>query len=130
MKSLISAPRWCLVALTLCGLISWTAASPQSLFLSQGRAAAAPSSFAEGLETIVRQVDQMFERRWNEAGLKPAESAAEMQVFRRLSLALYGTIPALEELREFEADLKPDRLSRWTVMMLCDNRSAEYLAER
>lgn len=130
MKSFNSAPRSCLVALTLCGLVSWTAARPQSLFLSQGRAAVAPSGFAEGLATIVPQVDQTFERRWNEAGLNPAEPAAEIQVFRRLSLALYGTIPALEELREFEADVKPDRLTRWTVRMLCDDRSAEYLAER
>ncbi len=53
-----------------------------------------------------------------------------MTVLRRLSLALHGTIPSLEELRRFEADQAPDRLERWTATLLEDPRFSDYFAER
>lgn len=130
MKSVINAPLSCLVALAICGLVSWTAARPQALLRSKDSPLAGPTSFADGLAPIVLLIDQSLERRWSEAGFVPAEPADELQVFRRLSLALIGSIPPLEDLREFEADTGPDRLTRWTVRMLSDDRSADYLAER
>lgn len=60
----------------------------------------------------------------------PAAPVDELTVLRRLSLALHGTIPSLEELRRFEADERPDRLERWTAAMLADPRFDDYFAER
>ena len=85
-----------------------------------------PAQLAE----TVAQVNRLFEARWQGAGLPPASAADELQVLRRLSLALQGTIPSLEEIREFEADRRPDRLSHWTGRMLADPRFADYFAER
>ncbi len=85
---------------------------------------------SEDLAPTVQAVNRLFETRWQQAGLTPAVPSAELQVLRRLSLALQGTIPSLEEIREFEADRRPDRLSHWTGRMLADSRFADYFAER
>ena len=60
----------------------------------------------------------------------PATQADDLTLLRRLSLALHGTIPSLEEIRRFEADARPDRLSIWTNALLDDNRFSDYFAER
>ncbi len=60
----------------------------------------------------------------------PVERADELTVLRRLSLSLHGTIPSLEEIREFEADDADDRLTRWADRLLDDPRFAEYFAAR
>ena len=49
---------------------------------------------------------------------------------RRLSLALTGSIPSLEEIRTFEARPVDGRLDWWLEILLQDRRSADYLAER
>ena len=49
---------------------------------------------------------------------------------RRLSLALTGTIPSLEEIRRFEARPAEVGSRRWLDDLLRDRRSADYLAER
>ena len=75
-------------------------------------------------------VDTFFLARWEEDGVTPAPPADDLAVLRRLSLALHGTIPSLEEIRAFEADAAPDRLDRWTDRLLADRRFADYWAER
>ncbi|MFK7819163.1 MAG: DUF1549 domain-containing protein, partial [Planctomycetaceae bacterium] len=52
------------------------------------------------------------------------------QILRRLSLTLHGTVPSLEEIRQFEADTNPDKIERWTERMLSDERFGPYFAER
>lgn len=89
-----------------------------------------PSTLAGDLSMTVDRVNEWFDRRWTEAGLTPAEPADELHVLRRLSLALHGTIPSLEEIRAFERDSAPQRLERWTARMLADVRFADYFAER
>jgi len=49
----------------------------------------------------VAGVDRAFEDKWKAEEISPADPAAELQVARRLSLALTGTIPSLEEIRQF-----------------------------
>ena len=49
---------------------------------------------------------------------------------RRLSLALTGTVPSLEEIRRFESRPEGRRVSAWLDDVLADRRSADYLAER
>ncbi len=82
------------------------------------------------LKPAVERVDSAFSSRWQAAGVMPAGPAEELQVVRRLSLALQGTIPSLQEIRQFEADARPDRLEHWTRRMLADKRYADYFAER
>jgi hypothetical protein len=79
---------------------------------------------------VVTEVDRAFRSRWQEQGLSPAPRAPELAVMRRLSLALTGTIPSLEEIRRFEARAGGSRLARWLDDLLLDRRSADYLAER
>ena len=81
-------------------------------------------------ETVVRHVDVLTADRWDAAGVTPAAEADELTVLRRLSLALHGTIPSLEEIRRFEADERPDRLTHAAAAMLEDPRFGRYFAER
>jgi hypothetical protein len=94
----------------------------------------APAADAElagdGPGAVAAAVDRLLARRWEEAGLAPARVADDLTVLRRFWLAVAGTIPSLEEIREFEADGRPDRLDHWLDRLLADRRSAEYLARR
>jgi hypothetical protein len=97
---------------------------------------AAPSSFYRTqkvrleLEPVVQQVDQQFENVWKSEGLQSTNRASQLTVMRRLGLALSGTIPSLEEIREFESLPDSDRLDWWIARLLEDDRSADHLAER
>jgi hypothetical protein len=73
-------------------------------------------------------IDRLLDARRRAAGIEPAGPAADLAVLRRLWLGLAGTIPSLGEIREFEADSRPDRLDQWLDRILADRRSAEHLA--
>src|ERR1700722_15194511 len=51
----------------------------------------------------VGRVDASFDKQWAAESLKPASTAADLAIARRLALALAGTVPSLEEVRQFEA---------------------------
>ena len=74
----------------------------------------------------VDRVNQWFENHWGTEQVTPVDPADEINILRRLSLALHGTVPSLEELRQFEADGQRDRLKRWTQRMLGDDRFPTY----
>jgi hypothetical protein len=82
------------------------------------------------LPDTVAQVNKYFETAWAAQHIQPAAPAPELQIYRRLALALLGTIPSLEELRQFEADQQPQRLERWTQRILNDSRFGYYFSER
>ncbi|MBI1315100.1 DUF1549 domain-containing protein [bacterium] len=82
------------------------------------------------LSGSVSAVDAFLEAQWRDAGVTSAGQADELLVLRRLALSLMGTVPSLEEVRQFEADEAPDRLARWTIGYLQDDRFADYFAER
>ena len=54
-------------------------------------------------DEIVARVNEAFRGEWSNQGFASARRASELGVFRRLTLALKGTIPSLEEIRRFEA---------------------------
>jgi hypothetical protein len=81
-------------------------------------------------QITVDQVDRFFVDRWQSAGLQSAVPADDLTLLRRLSLALLGTAPSLEEIREFESDRPVGRIERWTERMLADRRFANYFARR
>ena len=123
--------RWFLplaVIQTVVLLVVWATWRPFLLQRSgDGRVDVEPSF---QMSDTVAKVNRLFETRWDQSGLVPASQAPQLQILRRLSLALYGTVPALEEIRRFEADRAPDRLARWVTGMLRDRRFPEYFAER
>ena len=83
-----------------------------------------------GLDESVQKVNTFFARRWAGEDLQPVKQADELSVLRRITLALMGTVPSLEEIRAFEQDGGPDRLQRWTSRFLRDQRYFDYFAER
>ncbi len=83
-----------------------------------------------GIDESVQKVNTFFARRWAGEELQPVSTADELTVLRRITLALMGTVPSLEEIRAFEQDSGPDRLQRWTARFLHDQRYFDYFAER
>lgn len=106
-------------------LVAWASnspinSSPKSPALTEG------TSFTN----TVSQVDQFFDKQWSEKESAPSEIADDLILLRRLSLALHGTIPSLEEIREFENMQGENRIERWTQKLLEDRRFADYFSER
>ncbi len=114
-----------LVVLAVIAVVSWAARSPL-----ESHSVSTLAYQLQEINNTARRVDRHFESIWGNKQLKTAEPAEELQVLRRLSLVLHGTIPSLEEIREFEADTNPDRLQHWTARLLNDQRFADYFAER
>ncbi|MGQ0634436.1 MAG: DUF1549 domain-containing protein [Planctomycetaceae bacterium] len=115
-----------LVVVAVVALVAWAARDPLAGTTAKNEVGVETSDLAPA----VVQVDAFFEQRWQKAGLSPAQPADELQIVRRLSLALLGTIPSLEEIRAFEADERPDRVEHWTRRLLADPRFADYFGER
>jgi len=82
------------------------------------------------LVDAVSRLNAEFQKQWQAENVHPAAFADDLTVLRRLSLALFGTVPSLEDIRRFEADEQPDRIDRWVVDMLKDSRYSDYFAER
>ena len=114
------------VVVAVIAVVSWAARSPITSPETQTHLA----SVLQDVEGTAGRIDRHFERIWRDDELTPADLADELLVLRRLSLALHGTIPSLEEIRAFEADKQPDRLQRWTDRMMDDTRFSDYFAER
>ena len=82
------------------------------------------------LGPAVERLNAEFRKQWDAEAVHPAAFADDLTVLRRLSLALFGTVPSLEDIRRFETDEQPDRFDRWVVDMLKDSRYSDYFAER
>ena len=76
------------------------------------------------------RINQEFEKYWQAQGLSHAERASELAIVRRLSQALTGTIPSVEEIRALEQVNPEDRVEWWVAHLLEDRRYADYVAER
>lgn len=81
-------------------------------------------------DSAVDKLNATFRDSWVEQKLQAAAPAPEWAVIRRLSLALTGTIPSLEEIRQLEALPEEQRVSWWLDHLLKDRRFADYFAER
>ena len=120
----IACLPFCVVGLVV-SLVAWASSSPVAI---SPKAPALPED--NSITSTVEQVDQFLENQWSEQQITPAEITDDYLQLRRLSLALHGTIPSLEELREFEAMQGADRIQRWTLKLLEDRRFADYFSER
>jgi hypothetical protein len=85
---------------------------------------------AEDFRAIVERVDASFRRTWIKQGLRTAAPAPELAIARRLALGLMGTIPSLEEIRQFEWLPTDERMPWWIDHVLQDRRYADNFAER
>ena len=93
-------------------------------------AARQPSNVTSLVADSARSIDGAMAAQWSRAGLEPAPRASDLTIVRRLSLALTGAVPSLEDIRAFEGLPDNLRLERWAAMLLDDSRSADYVAER
>jgi hypothetical protein len=84
----------------------------------------------DDFRAVVRKVDDPFRREWERQGISPAPRAADLAVARRLSLALTGSVPSLEEIRQFEHQPEGTRVEGWANHLLRDRRFADYFADR
>ncbi len=106
-------------------LCSWATSGPRRV-----TELLAERSVDADLAPAITEVNQHFAARWRDEQLSPAAPADELLVLRRWMLSLMGTVPSLEEIRQFEADSQPQRLERWLVKLLDDRRFADYFAAR
>lgn len=81
-------------------------------------------------QATLRKVNAEFHERWAGAGLETAPAADPLTIARRLSLALTGAVPSLEEIRVLEKVPDDRQLDWWLSHLLEDRRSADYIAER
>lgn len=83
------------------------------------------------LETGVDKVNRAFERHWLSEGVAATPGADPLTLIRRLSLALTGAPPSIEEIDELSrwdgAESPPDL---WLAYLFEDPRYHHYLAER
>jgi hypothetical protein len=84
----------------------------------------------ESFQATLQKVNAAFRDDWKKLGIAPAHPADDLTVARRVSLALTGTVPSLEEIRMFEGQKMPDRIAWWTLGLLRDRRYSDHMAER
>lgn len=83
------------------------------------------------LDAAVAKVDTAFRASWTAAAVEPTPEADALTLARRLSLALTGAPPSLEEIRRLESlPERADPVAAWLDHLFADRRSADYLAER
>jgi len=82
------------------------------------------------LDAAVKRINEQFHEQWQSENVQVVNTVDDLAVFRRLSLAMFGTVPSLEDIRAFEADQQPNKIDRWVVAMLKDSRFSDYFAER
>lgn len=85
---------------------------------------------ADDFQQTARAVNEAFRAEWKGAKLEVAPPANDLAVMRRLSLGLTGTVPSLEEIRQFEAQPAGARVDGWANHLVHDRRFADYFAER
>lgn len=130
-----------IIGLAAAGLAAiWDAIRPPAPDLRQRGRAPLPATAAIGVAVagdlapdiapIVEQINGAFRADWGSEDIRPADRADDLVLARRLSLALAGTVPALEEIRRLESYPADQRLDRRLAELLDDRRSWDYLAER
>ena len=84
----------------------------------------------DSIAAVVAEANAAIEADWAAHGLNPAPPASELTIARRLSLALTGATPSLEEIRDLERLPEGSRVDDHLSRLLADRRTADYVAER
>lgn len=114
------------VCLAGLGLVANTLLRRQRLSQPPATASNPDRDFAKSLQ----QLNAEFRDDWQQKKLEIAAAADDLIIARRLSLALVGCAPSLEEIRALEAVPHEHRLDRHISNLLADRRFADYWAER
>jgi len=94
---------------------------------------AAPGSESAAIAAAAAAVDRQLARghdAWWVVSWEPTPRATDLAIARRLSLALVGVTPSLEEIRRFESWPAERRIELWLAHLVRDRRHAHYWAER
>ena len=83
-----------------------------------------------GLPGTLAPLDEAFARAWQTHQLEPTPPADDLTIMRRLSLALTGMPPSLEQIRWVESLPASQRFEQHLAHLLQDPRTHDYLAER
>lgn len=102
---------------------------PRPIATHASGAASTLSSTTNSLP-VVAEVDRALREQWSAAKLAPASRAPDLIVARRLTLALTGSIPSLQEIRRLEVAGAGHGLDGWLTDLFKDRRFADYFAER
>lgn len=78
----------------------------------------------------LKLLNASFQTQWASRGLQPAPRADDLTIARRMSLALTGTIPSLEEIRQLERQPSGQRLEGFANYLLADRRFGDYFGNR
>ncbi len=89
-----------------------------------------PQTKLEDIRQTAQAVDADFQKAWTQQALNPVGKTDDLTLVRRLSLALTGSIPSLQELRLLESLKGADVPQWWLSHLLSDRRTSDYLAER
>ena len=81
-------------------------------------------------ERVLAEVNAEFDDYRKTHQLEAAGPADDLTIARRLSLALCGTVPSLEEVRALENQPPSRRMDWWLARLLEGRRSSDYVAER
>ncbi|MCO6456103.1 MAG: DUF1553 domain-containing protein [Pirellulaceae bacterium] len=119
-----------LAALCLVGVLAVAAGLLRSERLETPRSFDPQRSERPEFREVVQQVNADFQQQWQSQQLQNAPPADYLTVARRLSLALCGTVPSLEEIRALQRQPEDVRLEWWLSHLLEDRRSSDYMAER
>jgi hypothetical protein len=119
-----------LVGLCLTGVASLVLAYLQPNELRAENVAPRPSHQQQSIEAAARRVDDALAQEQRAVGVTPSDRADTLTIARRLSLALTGTIPSLEEIRALQSRDEADAIAWWVDTLLSDRRYADYFAER
>src|SRR5262249_44967525 len=114
------------VCLAGLGLVTNTLLRRERLHEPAAISQSSDADFARSLE----QLNAEFRDHWHSQKLDVAPAADDLQIARRLSLALVGCAPSLEEIRTLESQPKERRLQWQINHLLEDRRFADYWAER
>src|SRR5688572_21656906 len=74
-------------------------------------------------------IDRHVEQRLSLEELRPAESADDAEILRRVYLDLHGVVPTRKQTDEFLSDSHPDKRARLVEALLASPRYGEYLAD-
>jgi hypothetical protein len=107
---------------TLVGVAAWQ-------WLEKPTRGKSPPASREAVE-VAKKVNAAFEADWAAKQILAAPRADDLTIIRRLSLALTGSIPSLEEIREVQAMQGENVPQQWLKRLLKDRRTSDYFAER
>lgn len=83
------------------------------------------------MERQIERLDAEFQAAWAKEGLSPVPEADPLTLVRRLSLALTGAPPSLEEVQQFlKLPESADPIQSWLDHLFQDPRYHQYFAER